>query len=171
MKKVMVSFYADQNEEMLEVYNRQIAEIEALIEELLQVDSEIKENFDLAKSVIGIGLITAGLMICQTNNFKDFTDSRTYCSYIGIAPFPNSSGKRKGKNKVSVKANKKLKGVLSNCVNVAVMYDPYFKKYKIRLEEKNKKAGIIYNNIKNKLVHRVFSVVNRKTPYVKMQFQ
>jgi transposase len=171
MKKVMISFYSDQNEEMLEVYNSQIAEIEALIEELLLVDKEIKENFELAKSVIGIGLITAGLMICQTNNFKDITDSRKYCSYIGIAPFPNSSGKRNGKNRVSMKGNKKLKGILSNCVQVAIMYDPYFKKYKIRLEGKNKKIGIIYNNMKNKLVHRVFSVVNRKIPYVKMEFQ
>ena len=160
-----------QNKEKIDLYVDQIRYLERMIEELLTMDEEIKKNYELSKSVIGIGPISAGLMICQTNNFKDFTSSRKYASYIGIAPFPNQSGIRSGKSKVSSKANKKLKAVLSNGVQTAIKYDPFLKGYAERLKENNKEDGIVYNNVKNKLIQRVFIVVKRGTPYVKLTYQ
>jgi len=135
------------------------------------MEDEIKKNYELVQTVIGVGPITAGLLICQTNNFNDFKCPRKFASYIGIAPFPNQSGGRIGKDRVSSKANKKLKGVLSNGVQTAMQYDPFLKAYSERLKASNKEAGIIYNNVENKLIQRVFSVVRRGTPYVKLAFQ
>ena len=59
-----------------------------------------------------------------------------------------------------------MKALISNGVNSAMKYDNQIRVYRQRLLAKNKKTGIIRNNIKNKLIHRVFSVVNRGTPYV-----
>lgn len=50
----------------------------------------------------------------------------------------------------------------------AIVYDPEISIYYKRKREEGKRAGIVLNAIKNKLIQRVFSVVNRKTPYVKL---
>jgi len=160
-----------QSEQIIEIFDQQLRQIQENIETLISIKDELKQNYELIKSVIGVGPITAGLIICRTDNFKSINCPRKFASYIGIAPFPNSSGIRKGKNKVSSKANKELKGVISNCAITAMNYDPFLKQYKHRLEQKNKSKGVIYNNLKNKVVQRIFCVVKRKSPYVKLNFQ
>ena len=136
----------------------------------MTLDSEIKKNNELAQSVIGIGPIISAFLIAYTNNYKTFSNPRKFSSYIGIAPFENSSGKFKGKNKTSHLANKKLKSLLSNAVPAALKYDVQIAKYKMRKLEENKEKGIIVNNIKNKILHRVFAVINRQSPYVKFKY-
>lgn len=160
-----------QNTKLLAEYDHQIKYIEMLIEQYILLDEQINKNYQLAKSVIGIGPITAGLLVCKTHNFTKLDCPRKFASFIGIAPFPNSSGKRIGKSKVSNKGNRLLKTAISNCVQAAIMYDPFFNQYALRLREKNKPDGIIYNNIKNKLIQRVFTVIKRQTNYVKLAYQ
>ena len=65
-------------------------------------------------------------------------------------------------------ANKKIKSLLSNAVAAAIKYDEQIHAYYHRKIQENKGKGIIMNNLKNKLIHRVYAVVKRQTPYVKM---
>jgi transposase len=171
LDKDIAALFSMQNEKLLQEYDDQIQYLELLIEQYIQLDEAIHKNYQLAKSVIGIGPITAGLLIGKTHNFTKIDCPRQFASFIGIAPFPNSSGIRKSNNKVSRKGNKVLKTAISNCVQAAIMYDPFFNQYAARLKEKNKPKGIIYNNIKNKLIHRVFSVVKRQSSYIKLAYQ
>ncbi|MFT6811185.1 MAG: transposase [Saprospiraceae bacterium] len=46
--------------------------------------------------------------------------------------------------------------------------DPDIANYYKRKTSEGKRAGIVLNAVKNKLIHRVFCVVQRKTPYVKL---
>lgn len=144
--------------------------IEKEIEKVIESDKNISVNYHLAKSVVGIGLVTASSIIAFTENFTKITTSRQFAAYVGIAPFPHSSGKTSGKDRVSGFGNNKLKALLSNCIASAIAFDPQIKQYKERLLSKGKARGLINNNIKNKLLHRVFSVVKRQVPYVKLQY-
>lgn len=157
-----------ENNILLKEYKRQLKSLESKIEELLTKNKSVAENYSLVRSVVGIGLITSAYIISTTNNFIDITDARKYASYSGIAPFENSSGIRKGKRTVSYMANKKIKSLLSNCILSAIKHDPQIASYYNRKTREGKPPGIIMNNIKNKLVQRVFAVVKRKTPYVKI---
>ena len=165
----MFEFLESHNQELLEVYTRQIKELEKQIQRTIDEDPEMKTNNALAQSVVGIGLINSAYIIAYTDNFSRFQVSRKFNSYSGIAPFVHGqTGIKRGKSKVSHMANKKIKSLLSNAVNAAVMYDLEIKEYYQRKLEEGKEKGVVINAIKNKLIHRVFAVVKRKTPYVKM---
>lgn len=168
MDPELYTFLKSGNDILIEEYAKQIMEVEKMIDQLMEEDQEVKTNYTLAKSVIGIGQITAAYMIAFTENFTSFSNGRKFACYGGVAPFPNRSGTKIGRTKVSHMANKKIKSLLSNGVNAAVMYDKEIQMYYQRKLAEGKEKGVVLNAIKNKLIHRVFAVINRQTAYVKI---
>ncbi len=158
----------EQNDQHISLYDKSIKAVEKEIENLMESDQKVKKNYDLVQSVIGIGPITGAYIIAWTDNFTCFKNARKFASYSGIAPFPNSSGTKVGKNKVSHLANKKIKSLLSNGVQAAIQYDKEIQLYYYRKIAEGKHKGSVMNAIKNKLVQRVFAVINRQTKYVKL---
>jgi len=156
------------NDILIDVYDDQIKQIEYSIENLIISDPKVAFNDKLARSVIGIGSITSDYMIAVTQNYTTFKDPRKFACYCGVAPFPNRSGTRKGNTKISHIANKKMKSLFSNCTMSAINHDPEIAQYYKRKREEGKKSGVVLNAVKNKLIQRVFSVIKRKTPYVKL---
>lgn len=123
--------------------------------------------FKLINSIKGVGPQTALFMIVYTNGFTKFKNWRKFASYCGIAPFPNSSGSSiKGRTKVSHLANKKIKSLFDLCAKSAIQYNREMKKYYERRIEEGKSKMSSINAIRNKLLSRIFAVVERKTPYV-----
>ena len=154
----------------LKLFSEDINFIEREIEKIIKSKSAISKNYQLIRSVTGIGLVNATLFIIYSNNFEGFTDARKYACYSGIAPFENSSGTSvRGKTKVSHLANKRLKANLSNGARSAVQNDPELQLYYKRKAKEGKEHGVIMNAVKFKLIMRVFAVVKRGTPYVKMR--
>lgn len=127
----------------------------------------IRINYDLLTSIPGIGLITALTAIVQTHNFRLITDPRKFSCYCGVAPFKHESGTsiRKG-TRVSFYGNKKLKELLNFGALTAVKHDPQLKAYYQRKVEEGKNKMSILNAVRNKLIHRMFAIVKRGTPYV-----
>ncbi len=156
------------NATLLDAYNLEVRSLEDAIQELISSDSKVALNDKLARSIIGIGTVTSAYMIAVTENYTRFQKARKFACYCGVAPFPNQSGTRTGKTRVSHIANKKMKSLFSNCIMTAIVYDPEISMYYKRKRKEGKRAGIVMNAVKNKLIQRVFAVVNRKTPYVKM---
>lgn len=158
----------DQNEELIEMYQKHVDEINQQIEELMMSDEELKKNYQLAQSVVGVGPVISAFVISFTENFQCFTEPRKFASFSGVAPFSNESGIKKGPKRVSHMANKQIKALLSNAAQAAIQYDPQIRGYYQRKIAQGKHSGLIYNAIKNKLIHRVFAVIRRQTPYVKL---
>lgn len=146
---------------------------EAVEKELLEIiesNDEIKKNYKLSTSVIGVGLVNAVLMIVYSNNFEGISNARSFACYSGIAPFEHTSGTSiRGKTRVSHLANKQIKTQLTNAARSAVMYDPEIRKYYKRKKEEGKEHGVIMNAIKFKLVSRVYATVKRGTPFVALR--
>ena len=158
-----------QNDELLSLYKTQINQIDAQIEQTIKQDAEIKKNDSLAQSVIGIGPVISAYMIAFTQNFNSFTHARQFAAYSGIAPFVHGqTGIKPGKSKVSHIANKKLKSLLSNGALAAIHYDNQISLYYQRKLAEGKEKGVVINAIKNKLVQRVFAVIKRQSPYVRL---
>ena len=140
---------------------------EKQIKEIIKSEEDLLQNFKMATSVKGIGLVIASFMLVSTNNFTGFENGRKYACYAGIAPFPNESGTSiKKKTQVSHLANKKIKTLLTNGANSAKTHDPEIRAYFERKIEEGKDHKSVINAISCKLVNRVFAVVKRQTPYV-----
>ena len=123
--------------------------------------------YDLISSVKGVGLILAANFLVITNCFTCFENSRQFACYSGIAPFEKQSGTSlKAQSRVSHFANKKMKALLNLAALSAVKYDPELRKYYDKRIKSGKSKMSTLNIIRNKIVHRVFAVVKRGTPYV-----
>jgi transposase len=153
-------------------FEERIVQIKKQIIDLIKSDESLYKNYNLTRSVIGIAFVIATYMLVTTNNFTSFDNGREYACYSGIAPFKNESGTSiRGKTKVSSLANKKVKALLSNGANSAINWDPEMKKYYNRKSDEGKDHNLIINSIRCKLINRVFAVIKRQTPYVKIYQQ
>lgn len=141
--------------------------IESKIQKVLFESDDLGNKVMLAKSVIGVGDQTAIHMLVKTAGFTSFKNWRQFACYIGTAPFEHSSGTSiKGKTKVSHYADKGLKSLINMAALAAKKHDPEIKAYYERKVAEGKSKMLVINNIRNKLIARVFAVVNRGTPYV-----
>lgn len=145
--------------------DEEIVSIEEEIEMLIKADQEMKENYDLVTGIIGIGPVIATDLIIKTGNFGIIDTHRKASSYAGVCPFPNTSGKMLGKSKTSPFADKKLKSLLYMGAKAAIKHNKEYKLYFQRKELEGKPYFLIMNNVSNKLLRTVYSVVINKTPY------
>lgn len=146
---------------------QQIAQIEKEMEITVKQDEQVLRHFQLVKSVIGVGLITAAAFLIYTQGFTAFDNGRQFACYAGVAPFEHSSGSSiRGKTSTSHLANKKMKALLSNCAATAVQHDPQLKAYYQKKRAEGKERLVVLNAVKAKLINRVFATISRGTPYV-----
>ena len=143
-----------------------IREIEQQIRELIKSNDELFQSYRIITSIKGIGEINGWMTIAYTENFTSFKDARTYGVYVGVIPFGHSSGTSiKGKRQVSHLANKELKSELTQAAKSAIAHDKELHAYADR-KLKNKDYGVVVNNVKFKLILRMFSLVKRGEMYV-----
>ena len=100
-----------------------------------------------------------------------FLSRQPFYPFCGLtAPFENRSGTSyRGKTRVSHLANKQIKANLSNAARSAIQNDPELRLYYDRKAKEGKEHGVIMNAVKFKLITRVFAVVKRRTPFVKLR--
>lgn len=163
------TFLNTQNETLIRLYSEQIEAIDSLIKQTLKGYEGIRRNAELVQSVVGIGPVISWYLIAFTNNFSAFANARKFACYVGVAPFPETSGtSKKGKDRVHFMANKKIKALLSNGAQSAVQHDNEQRLYYTRKIQEGKEHGTVINAVKNKLLARAFSVVKRQSPYVRL---
>ena len=147
---------------------KSIARIENEIKELVSKDAAIKRYFELLTSITGVGSIVAVNMIVVTDEFKRFDDPNKFSCYSGVVPFEHRSGSSiRGKSKVSNLANKKIKTLLHLAALSAIKVKGELQDYYKRKVAEGKNKMSVINAIRNKLIHRIFAVVKRQTPYIK----
>lgn len=155
------------HEQMTTQLTRQITKLEKEIKNTINKDEQTKKLFNLITSVKGVGLILAANFLVITNCFSGFDNSRKFACYAGIAPFEKQSGTSlNSPARVSHYANKKIKSLLNMAASSAIQCDPELKAYYQKRVESGKSKMSTLNIVRNKIVHRVFAVVKRKTPYV-----
>lgn len=167
LPKEMLEDMIKTTKSILKNLNKNLKLIEKKITEIILGNKAIDQNFKLIISIPGIGKQTAIYLIIVTHNFTSFNTARELACYAGIAPFPYQSGSSiKGRTKVNNLANKKLKSLLNMCALTAKKYDFELNEYYNKKVEEGKNKMLVLNNVRNKLLGRIFSVVNRQQPYV-----
>jgi len=143
----------------------EIQSVENEIETVIKANQELNENYELVTNITGIGPIIATDLIIKTGNFNDIDTYRKAASYAGVCPFPNASGKMLGKSKTSPFADKKLKSLLYMGARSAVKHNKEYRLYYQKKELEGKPHYLIMNNVSNKLLRTIYSIVKNKTLY------
>lgn len=127
----------------------------------------MERNYKLLLSIPGVGRQTAQYVILYSRNFQRIRDPRKFACYSGVVPFAHQSGSSINRPpRVSYYSNKTMKSLLNFAALSAVKSDPELKKYYEKKVDEGKSKMSVLNAVRNKIVHRIFAVVKRGTPYV-----
>lgn len=147
---------------------KMIGKVENAIRKIIDSDESMNRNFRLITSIPGIANVNGWMSIAYTENFECFTDGRKYGAYCGVVPYDHTSGKTiKRKSRVSHMANKTIKANLDMAARASIGHDPEMKAYYERRAAMGKHHLSIMNEVKFKLILRMFAVVNKQEVYVK----
>lgn len=145
-----------------------IEAIELKMEQMIIKNESANQQYELLKTVPGIGKQTAMALIIVTNGFTRLTETRKLSCYSGLAPFPFSSGSSvKGRTKVSKMGDKKLKVLLNLSAWNAIRSITAFKDYFNRKVSEGKHKMSVINAVRNKLIALALAVIKRNKPFEK----
>ena len=152
----------------LKAVNADLASAEKQINTLIQSDERLKELFSWITSVPGVGDAIATEVLVATNEFKAINDPEKLACHAGVAPFEYRSGNSvRGKTRVSQHARLRLKSVFHLGAMSVIQMKGELRDYYRRKVGDGKNKMLVLNAVRNKLIHRVCSVVHREQKYDK----
>ena len=162
-KPVKTPFAEQSHLEMIEFFKKQIHAIDSEFRRLIESDPTFKQMLVLLLSVPGVGLLLAAYMILLTQvslNYKQLN------SFLGIAPNEHSSGSSVHGHPTSrhfgPTAIRKLLYLAALSVST---HRKQFRSYFLSKTHEGKPARVVLNNIENKLIKIICTVLRTHSPY------
>lgn len=154
------------NRKLITQLDKAIDEIEKKLEQMIADIPEMKHQYELLKTITGVGKVLAQTLVIFTNGFSRFDNARALACHAGVAPFEYRSGSSiRGKNRVSYRSNKRLKSLLHMAAISSIKNKGELRTYYERKVAEGKNKMSVINAIRNKIIHRVFAVLKRNTEY------
>jgi transposase len=142
--------------------------LEKEINEIIRKDDNLREQFDQATSVPGIGKVTALHMIVATGEFERIKEAKQFACYSGVAPFEHTSGTSiRGRTRVSRMANMTMKRLLHMAAMSAIQSCQELREFYLRKVAEGKNKMSVINAVRNKLIGRVFACIHNQRLYQK----
>jgi len=148
-----------------------IKEVEKSIQLLIKSEKSILSLYKILLSVPGIGPITAQHILIVTDGFKKIADYKSFACYVGIAPFPHSSGTSvRYRPRTSKKANQELKADMHQGAISVIKKGQLFHSYYQKMIENGKHHLWIINSIMNMIAKCIFNLIRKMTEFSKEIF-
>lgn len=156
------------NRQEVELLKKHILLLEKEIEAVIKSSENLSGKANLLKSVPGVGKVLCWMLLVKTNAFEGITEPRKLACYAGVVPFDHQSGTSvRYKPKVSYYADKSLKSILHMAAMSAIRLKNDLQDYYQRKVAEGKNKMLVLNNVRNKIIHRVFAVIKMQKPYEK----
>lgn len=162
-----MSFIDRKSRHLISEIDIAIKECDEMIDKIIKDDDELRENYEIVTSIKGVARQNGVCLLVYTNNFKRFDmDPRKIACYYGVAPFGKTSGTSvHSPARTSHFANKLIKALLTQAAQIARIFNPEIKAYYERLIRRGKRHSVAMNNVKNKLLRIIVSLVKNRTKY------
>jgi transposase len=152
--------------ERIALLDRQEKEIMTEVAALVTKDEEAKGAMELITSIPGVGMLTAAIILAETNGFDLFVNRRQLASYAGFDVRDKQSGTSvKGQPHISKKGNRHLRKAMHLPAFSAIRHDENFKAIYARLISKHgikMKAAVA---LQRKVLELAFTLYKTKTKY------
>lgn len=143
---------------------KMVDEIDSQIAEHIQSDPKWIINEKLLKTVPGISVVTASLLLGYMPEMGDLS-RREAASLGGLAPFPRDSGKSQGKRYVCGGRESVRSGLYMAALNASI-YNPALKIFYNRLLEKGKPKKVALTAVMRKLLIIANAIIREQKPWV-----
>lgn len=118
------------------VLEKEIQSIEKRIRKLVESDSELREQSQVAQSVVGVGEVTAWTILCCLSEIQTLSRNKIV-ALAGIAPFNDDSGKTQRRRRIQ-EGRAKVRKCLYMATKTAAVHNPVIKEYVKGLRERGK---------------------------------
>ena len=156
----------------IELLDKQDKEVVTEFRILIKTDTQISELIILLCSLPGVGVLTAAIVLAETNGFDLIRNRRQITSYAGLDVIEKQSGTSvKGKPRISKKGNRYLRKAMHLPALTAIRHDERFKAVYVRLVSKHgikMKAAVA---VQRKLLEMMFTIFVTNKKYDKDYFK
>lgn len=152
--------------ELIKFLNRQEAQIKIELEDVK--DDSIKDKIKKITTIPGVGVLTATIVLAETNGFELIKNKKQLTSYAGLDIREKQSGTSvKGKPKISKKGNRSIRKAMHFPALSAIRHSDDYKGIYARLVSKNgiKMKGIVA--VQRKLLELIYVIYKNDTVYDK----
>lgn len=147
---------------------KQENEIMTEVAAMIAKDDELKKMIMIICSLPGVGLLTAAVVLAETNGFDLIRNRRQLASYAGFDIIEKQSGiSVKSKPRISKKGNKYLRKAMHLPALAAIRHNERFKAIFARIVSKHGikiKAAVA---VQRKLLEMIFTLWKTNTPFDK----
>lgn len=150
------------NKRILKLLRKELANIEAAIEEAINKDEEKKQTVTLLKTIKGIGPVNANTMVACVPELGKI-DNQKLSSLIGVAPFNQDSGKLQGKRSIQG-GRADVRCVLYMAALVAIRFNPDMKAVYERLRSRGKLAKVAIVAVMRRLLRMMNAIARDRVP-------
>ena len=145
---------------------KSILDVTKLIRQLSRTTA-YQENVILLKSIPGIGLLTAMIILTELESIDRFNNLDKMCGYIGLIPSTKSSGEKEKTGEITPRGHNVLRTAIIESSWTAIRNDPsLMKSYLLYCKRMESNKAII--KIARKLLSRVRFVLSNKKQYVSL---
>ena len=136
--------------ELKDLLDRQIAELEARIEQTIISDDELATTADILRSVPGVGPVASTMLIAEMPELGQITGEQA-AALTGLAPIAHDSGAMRGKRAIG-DGRRLLRHVIFQAALVASHHNPVLKVFADRLRAAGKPHKVVITAVARKLV-------------------
>ena len=122
-----------------------------------------KEDYNLLRSIPGIGGIVACGILCELGNLRRFKSIKQLAGYVGLAPGVHQSGDNLRHTGITRRAHRLIRSYFIEASWQAIRTDPVMQAYYRKHLSKNVKSIIV--KVARKLLSRTLAVIKTETPY------
>jgi len=133
------------------------------IKELSQSETYVN-HVQLLRSIPGIGILTAMIILTEIEAINRFDNFDKLCSFIGLVPTTHSSGEKEIIGEITIRGNNFLRSAIVECAWIAARKDMALNKsYHDYCRRMEPNKAII--RIARKLLNRIRYVLKNNQPY------
>jgi len=142
--------------------DKEIAAIEAEIDQLIEADPAMARKARLMQSLKGIGPVTATACLAYLPELGTFTKAQV-ARITGLAPIANDSGKASAPRHIHG-GRKSVRNSLYMAAVVAISYNPKIKHYATSLRRRGKPTKLVIAAVMRKLIVILNAIVRDDAP-------
>lgn len=124
---------------------------------------EFKKDYNLLRSIPGIGGYLASVIIAECGDLRRFNTEGQFSSFIGLVPGIYNSGEKETCLGLTPRSRSQLRSYLIEAAWIAIRKDAEMQQYYRKHQGKNVKNIIV--KVAHKMSRRILSVIKTETPY------
>jgi len=156
----------NQINQTVSLFESQLKELDKEIKAHLKSDEQVSKKAENILKIKGLGVLTLGTVLAETNGFTLFKNYKQLVSYAGYDVVESESGKRVGKTKISKKGNSRIRRALHMPSLVVIQHQ--VKPFQDLFERTFEKHGIkmkSYVAVQKKILTMIYHLWNKNEEY------